>query len=94
MAAYRRLFFYEINLKARVTKIQGGLNAADASTDNHYVAKLPIAEGYAPLCLLLLRSQFSFHFHSLIRHYVLRLFGVGELNPGFRRNDVRKDRLA
>jgi hypothetical protein len=49
MAPYARRLFNQVDLKARSGKIKRGLNAADPSTDNHYVSEITVSNGFAEL---------------------------------------------
>ena len=47
LAANRRRFVNQVDLKARFGKIKGGLNTADPSTDNHNISKMTARETFA-----------------------------------------------
>src|SRR5208283_2572575 len=60
MAANARRFLNQVNLEPGRGKIKRGLNAADPSTNNHYVSKIPVGETLANL----FSNLFFFHFLS------------------------------
>jgi hypothetical protein len=45
-AANGGAFINQVNFKARIAEIECGLNAADSSTDNHYVSKIIVSETF------------------------------------------------
>jgi len=65
LAANGGAFVNQINFKARIAKVERGLNTADSPTDNHHIAKTSCREAFTKLFKL-------FFFHLL--------YPVGELH--------------
>ena len=62
MAANGRRLVHQVNLKTCGSKIKGGLNTTDPSSDNHHVSQIACYEALANLVFNFL--QFLFHFSS------------------------------
>ena len=64
MAANAWPFFNQVDLEPGRGKIKRGLNAADASTNNHYVSKIGFSKAPAKLLEFLFQQYYFSHFLS------------------------------
>jgi hypothetical protein len=56
VAANAWRFFNQVDLEPGSGKIKGGLNAADTSTNDHYVSKIAISKGFTKLLNFLIQQ--------------------------------------
>jgi hypothetical protein len=78
MAANAWPFFNQVDFEPGHGKIERGLNAADSSTNNHYVPKITVSETLVHL----FSNLFFFHFLSPHRPaYAVALFTISTASP-------------
>ncbi|OPY85443.1 MAG: hypothetical protein A4E65_00117 [Syntrophorhabdus sp. PtaU1.Bin153] len=64
VAAYARGLFDQVHLETGSGKIEGGLDAADPSTNNHDISEVILSEIFAQLLNILCDRYYVFHFLS------------------------------
>jgi hypothetical protein len=64
MASNAWCLFNQVDPKPCGGKIQGGLNTADPSADNHYVSKIVVSNAPAQLLNIVFQKYYVFHLLS------------------------------